>query len=170
MMHFFYLIDHIDSAMLVDQENCPHQPLPLHPDSVALYLRYKCEKKGNILQKLRSGDQMLDVSNHPIFCEGGWNSPSSLWKFHAAILFLHKNAYPMTCSGPYKLSCLECQCLNNNQTMNTTTATLIQNTGTEETNIIDDNNLTNQTLESRIINLNKSYGLFQSCPCHANNC
>ena len=55
---------------------------------------------------------MKDIRGNPISIVGGWDSPSSAFKIHSAVLFIHELAYPDTCGGPYITNCEDCERLN----------------------------------------------------------
>ena len=102
--------------MLVDWGNFPTNPMPMDPDSFVFYLKFKCEPVGTVLTHLQSGLPVKKVETEgtlDICCAGGWDSPSSLYKIHAAVLFIHEKAYPNTCGGPFVRDCKEYQRLNN---------------------------------------------------------
>jgi hypothetical protein len=97
MMKFFYMIGDYQSAMFVDREKCPTKPLPFRPDSFAMYLDYRCGEPGTLLKK-PDGQIQKDVRGNIMKVVGGWKSPSSMYKIHAAVQFLHETAYPRTSS------------------------------------------------------------------------
>jgi hypothetical protein len=108
MMKFFYLIGDLQSAMLVDRELCPVDPLPFKPTSFALYLNFRCEAKGTPLID-HNGVAVIDVNGSPVVCCGKINCPSGLYSIRAAVNFLHEVAYPATCSGLYQSNCRRCE-------------------------------------------------------------
>jgi hypothetical protein len=60
--------------------------------------------------------RMLDIPRNLISIVGGWDSPASCYKIHAAaVLFLHEVVYLETCGGPYITNCTaDCKHLNKN--------------------------------------------------------
>lgn len=111
MKKFFYLIGDYQSAMLCDREVCPLEPLPFRPESWAMYLEYRCGEVGQpVLNPLNkhSTEPMQTVEKTPLLCIGGWGSPDSLFKVHAAVKFLHEIAYTSSCGGAYKTDCQAC--------------------------------------------------------------
>lgn len=194
MMKFFYLIGDYQSAMLVDRENCPVNPLPFKPSSLALYLNYRCGIPGSALCD-EKGLPKTDINNNPILILGGLNSPSALYSIRSAVNFLHETAYPQTCAGPYKSNCPDCEALNlslGNQIQgenehsswgahhssppNTTPYPMPQqqdpeHTAEEEIAAMDFQD--EDFLEAEDANLrgsiSHSLGIFRSCIAHANN-
>jgi hypothetical protein len=93
MRKFSNLIGYIQNAMLVDRHCCLAKPLPFRPGSFALYLDYRFGKAGDpLLQPGSSSQPMKDIRGNPISIVGGWNSPSSAFKIHSAVLFIHELA------------------------------------------------------------------------------
>jgi len=162
LMKFFYLIGDYQSAMLVDRENCPNQPLPFRPESFAMYLDYRCGDAGTPLKK-PNGDNQLDVRGQEIKVIGGWQSPSSMYKIHAAVLFLHEIAYPETCGGPYQNLCEECERLNlgmGGQLQGSNDSDELQADDDDTSDTSKDFNARGQVTHA--------LGLFRSCIQHAN--
>jgi len=160
MMKFFYLIGDYQSAMLVDREKCPIQPLPFRPDSFAMYLDYRCGEPGVILKK-PNGEDLLDVKGNAIKVIGGWNSPASMYKIHAAVLFLHEVAYPDSCGGPYHNNCVECERLN--------AALGNQLEGADDVvDEFEDDDGGDDSIDNTRGQVTHALGLFRSCIQHAN--
>jgi hypothetical protein len=177
MRKFYFLIGDYQSAMLVDRKRCPKKPLPFRPQSFALYLDYRFGTPGGFLIEPGTGNHLKDVRGRDITIVGGWTSPSSCYKIHSAVLFLHRTAYPETCGGPYVVNCPDCESLNahlgtmvqGTGTATTTgTGTIVENTEDDD----DDGDIQNQddpTLERAVNALVKTLGLFRSCVTHAMN-
>jgi hypothetical protein len=161
MMKFFYMIGDYQSAMLVDRDLCPNNPLPFQPNSFATYLDYRCGEPGSILKK-PNGDDQLDVRGQRIHVIGGWNSPSSLWKMHAAVLFIHETAYPESCGGSYQSSCAACQHLNLALGSKLQTAEEEDSESEEDDDCMDSNDHNSSGQVAHAL------GLFRSCVDHAN--
>jgi len=158
MMKFFYLIGDYQSAMLVDREKCPNKPLPFRPDSFAVYLDYRCGVAGTTLKK-PNGDAQLDVNGRQILVIGGWKSPSSMYKIHAAVLFLHETAYPDSCGGPYQNTCADCERLK---------ALGPQLQGINVTSEDNDQSDEDDGSDNARGQVTHALGLYRSCIAHAN--
>ncbi len=110
---------------------------------------------------------MLDIRKNPISIVGGWDSPASCYKIHAAVLFLHEVAYPETCGGPYITNCPECEHLNQHlgaQLQGDGSSTSIT---TNPVQMIEEED-EEAASTSALNNLSQSLGLFRSCISHAN--
>lgn len=176
MMRFFYLIGHFDSAMIVDRANCPTRPVPVSPESLALYMDYRCGTNGDKLLK-PDGSTVTDVDGNELLCVGGWNSPTMLGKFHAAVLFLHKTGYPENCGEQYHNSCESCLALNlptvtrRTGRWDTRTRDTVR-TGNEEVadtaTIVPAEDDFPTTAQYNMATLG-TLGFFKSCTTHANN-
>ena len=116
-------------------------------------------ERGTPLVHPSTGLCVKDFKNNPIKSVGGWKSPSMCYKVHAAVLFLHKTAYPGTCSGPYVQECTACQMLN---------ATLPIPEDSLEYPAKSTTYDVQESLNYMKFISNK-YGFFQSCPKHANS-
>ena len=92
MATFFYMIGDFQSAMLVDRKICPTNPLPMVPQSFALYMTYRCAQAGLPLIHPGTGTQVKNYKGEKMTTLGGWNSPSHFAKVHSATLFLHESA------------------------------------------------------------------------------
>lgn len=111
MFRFFLLIGDYQSALLLDDERCPMNPLPFKPLSYCMYLDYKCMIPGSVVLDGK-GEPLLDINGNTVKAVGSFNSLSGLQKCQAAVKMIHQNIYPDTCSGPYKVACDECRRLN----------------------------------------------------------
>ena len=101
--------------LLIGEGDCrlilhPMQPsaaMPIKPENVALFIKFKSGKKGNLLEN-SAGQQINDIFGNPVRCEGTWTAPMNVTRFVSAINRLHQLRNHM---GQYSDKCPDCLAL-----------------------------------------------------------
>jgi hypothetical protein len=115
---FAILREDYQSAALLTRELCPDNPLPVRPELLSEYIQWKSMDKGKnlyvyktrtLVQYRTSEDEFVVLKTN-----GDWKSPGPIYKFRAAMGYLHK-LYDNLCQQ-YFSKCQYCVALqlNNN--------------------------------------------------------
>jgi hypothetical protein len=98
--------------------NAPTDFCPsMKDDTVALYMMYKTQRKGDKLTRPDRLDvEVLDVNNNPVICTGDWKDPGNCDQFLTAITRIHhsfkqRGQYFESCDA-----CVSCYSIDNSST------------------------------------------------------
>jgi hypothetical protein len=89
---FAILREDFQSATILSRDMCPVNPLPVKPETLAEFLLWKTQDRGNTLYEFQSTLEVrirTDEGTAPFPCTGDWKSPGPIRKFRGAISYLH---------------------------------------------------------------------------------
>ena len=107
MLDRFLLLIGEGECRLILHPMQPSAAMPIKPENVALFLKFKSGTKGDLLQN-SSGQQIKDIFGNPVRCEGTWTAPMNVTRFVSAVNRLHQLRNHM---GQYTDKCPNCLAL-----------------------------------------------------------
>jgi hypothetical protein len=81
------------TATILSRDMCPHNPLPVKPQTLCEFLMWKTSSEGTPLYEFQTTLPVRyrdEDGTYPLLCTGDWKSPGPIRKFRGAINYLHR--------------------------------------------------------------------------------